>query len=234
MKTLGLIGGTTWHSTVEYYRGINLGVNARLGGLSSAQLFLYSLNFEEFKPPADMQGWARIADTLSDVAQRLERAGAECIVICANTPHRVAGEVQARIGIPILHIADVTAEAIARQKIDRVALLGTRPTMEQDFFKERLQTRGIETLVPDDADRTIIHDSIFSDFGKGIFSDAMRAEYVRIIEGLAKRGARGVILGCTEIPLLIRPGDSPIPTFDTTMLHVAAAVDFALGAAPAG
>jgi len=230
MKTLGLIGGTTWLSTVEYYRAINQGVNARLGGLSSAKLFLYSLNFEEFKPPADMQGWARIADTLSDVAQRLERAGAECIVICANTPHRVAGEVQARIGIPILHIVDATADAIARQQIERVALLGTRPTMEQDFFKDRLAKRGIETLVPSDADRGIVHDSIFRDLGRGIFSDAMRAEYQRIIDGLTERGAQGVILGCTEIPLLIRPADCKIPTFDTTMLHVACAVDFALGA----
>jgi aspartate racemase len=228
MKTLGLIGGTTWLSTVEYYRALNLAVNARLGGMSSAKLFLYSLNFEEFKPPADDKGWERIADTLSDVAQRLERAGAECIVICANTPHRVADDVQPRIGIPILHIADATAAAVAAQKIDRVALLGTKPTMEQGFFKARLAKRGITAVVPDDADREIIHASIFAELGKGIFSPAMRAEYVRIIERLVERGARGVILGCTEIPLLIRPGDCSVPTFDTTALHVGAAVAFAL------
>jgi aspartate racemase len=132
MKTLGLIGGTTWLSTAEYYRAINQAVNARLGGMSSAKLFLYSVNFEDFKPPAGAAGWERIADTLSDIAARLERAGADCIVLCANTPHRVADEVQARIGIPLLHIADATADAIVRQKIDCVALLGTKPTMEQD------------------------------------------------------------------------------------------------------
>jgi aspartate racemase len=230
MKTLGLIGGTTWHSTVEYYRAINQQVAARLGGLSSAKLWLHSVNFEELQPPSDDEGWRRVATYLSDVAERLERAGAECIVICANTPHRIAEDVQARVGIPLLHIADATAAAIADQKIDRVALLGTRQTMEHTFFVSRLASRGIAAIVPDEADRAYIHASILGELGKGIFTPESRARYAGIIDGLVARGAQGAILGCTEIPLLLREGDCRVPTFDTMALHVRAAVDFALGA----
>jgi aspartate racemase len=229
VKTLGLIGGTTWHSTVEYYRALNERINARLGGLSSARLILYSVNFQELQPPADPAGWARVAEVLGDIARRLEQAGAECLVICANTPHGVADQVQARIGIPLLHIADPTAEAIVQARLERVALLGTRPTMEQAFFTSRLAARGVAALVPDEADRVFLHSTILAELGRGVFRPETREAYVRIIEGLVARGAQGVILGCTEIPLLVRPGDCSVPTFDTTALHVGAAVDFALG-----
>lgn len=230
MKTLGLIGGTTWHSTLEYYRGINEQVAARLGGLSSARLWLHSVNFAELQPPADAEGWKRVADHLTDVARRLERAGAEGLVICANTPHRVAEDVQAAIGIPLLHIAEATADAVVARKVERVALLGTRPTMEQAFFVSRLAKRGVTSLVPDEADRATIHESILGELGKGIFTPETRARYIGIIEGLVARGAQGAILGCTEIPMLIREGDCTVPTFDTMALHVRAAVAFALDA----
>jgi aspartate racemase len=230
MKTLGLIGGTTWHSTVEYYRGINEQVAARLGGLSSARLWLHSVDFAELQPPSDAEGWRRVASYLADVARRLEQAGAECIVMCANTPHRVAEDVQAGVGIPLLHIADATADAVAQRRLDRVALLGTRPTMEHTFFVSRLAKRGITAVVPDEADREYIHGSILGELGKGIFTPETKARYASILEGLVARGAQGAILGCTEIPLLLREGDCTVPTFDTMALHVRAAVDFALGA----
>jgi len=229
MRTLGLIGGTTWHSTVEYYRAINEGVHARLGGLSSARLILYSVNFEELKPATDAAGWARIAAELTGIARRLESAGAECIVICANTPHRVADDVGRGIRIPILHIADPMAGAIQAANISTVGLLGTAPTMEQGFIKDRLAARGITALVPDEASRAFMHASILEELGQGIFTSRAKARYLAIIDDLARRGARGMILGCTEIPLLIKPTDYPIPMFDTAALHSAAAVEFALG-----
>jgi aspartate racemase len=228
MKTLGLIGGTTWHSTVEYYRGINQRIAERRGGLASAKLWLYSVDFSEFQPPVDAAGWDDVAGRLGGIAERLERAGADCIVLCANTPHVVADRVQSRVGVPLLHIADATADAVARAGLDRVALLGTRPTMEQSFFVSRLESRGIKAIVPDEGDRQTIHATILEELGRGIFKPETRDRYLRIVESLVARGARGAILGCTEIPLLLRPGDCPVPTFDTTALHVAAAVDFAL------
>jgi aspartate racemase len=229
MKTLGLIGGTTWHSTLEYYRGINEQVAARLGGLTSARMWLHSVNFEELQPPTDAEGWRRLASHFSDVARRLEQAGAECVVMCANTPHRVAEDVQAAVRIPLLHIADATADAVAERKLTQVALLGTRPTMEHPFFAARLAKRGITTLVPDEADRDYMHASILGELGRGVFTNEARGRYVAIIDGLVARGAQGVILGCTEIPLLLRDVRLPVPAFDTMALHVRAAVDFAVG-----
>lgn len=229
MKTLGLIGGTTWHSTLEYYRDINEQVATRLGGLSSARMWLHSVNFEEVQPPTDAEGWRRIASHFSDVAQRLEQTGAECIVICANTPHRIAEDVQAAVRVPLLHIADATSDAVAKRKLSKVALLGTRPTMEHPFFASRLAKRGIASLVPDEADREYMHASILGELGKGVFTPETRARYAGIIEGLVARGAEGAILACTEIPLLFRGVRLPVPTFDTMALHVRAAVDFALG-----
>ena len=228
VKTLGLIGGTTWHSTIGYYRFINQGVHARLGGQSSARLLLYSVNFAELQPATDEAGWQRIAATLTDVARTLEKAGAACIVICANTPHRVADDIQRAIGIPIVHIADATGEAIAKRRLRNVGLLGTRPTMEQSFIKDRLAARGITTVVPAEVDRAFIHASIFEELGHGVFTPETKARYLAIIENLARRGAEGIILGCTEIPLLINDGDCKIPLFDTARLHAAAAVEFAL------
>ena len=230
MKTLGLIGGLTWLSTVEYYRAINEQVNARLGGRHSAKIILYSLDFAEFQPPApnDDAGWADIARRFGDAAARLEAAGAEGLVLCANTPHKVASAIGSRVRIPLVHIAEAAAAAVAARGVDRVALLGTRPTMEAPFYPELLGARGIETMVPDPDDRAWIHDSIFAELTKGVFNDTTRARYVAIVERLVARGAKGVILGCTEIPLLLREGDCSVPTFDTTLLHVGAAVDFAL------
>jgi aspartate racemase len=228
VKTLGLIGGTTWHSTIEYYRAINQGVHARLGGQSSARLLLYSVNFAELQPATDEAGWQRLAAELTRIAQTLEKAGAACIVLCANTPHRVADDVQRAIGIPIVHIADATGDAIARSGLRNVGLLGTRPTMEQSFIKGRLTARGIATVVPDEADRVFIHASIFEELGHGVFTPETKARYLGIIEGLARRGAEGIILGCTEIPLLVKDQDCKIPLFDTARLHAAAAVEVAL------
>ncbi len=232
MKTLGLIGGITWLSTVEYYRAINQQVNARLGGHHSAKIILYSVDFAEFQPPApdDEVGWADIARRFGDAAARLEGAGAEGLVLCANTPHKVAPAIRSRTRVPLVHIAEAAADAVAARGIDRVALLGTRPTMEAPFYPELLGARGVETMVPDPDDRAWIHGSIFAELTKGVFTDATRARYVAVIERLVARGAKGVVLGCTEIPLLLREGDCAVPSFDTTLLHVGAAVDFALSA----
>jgi aspartate racemase len=228
VKTLGLIGGMSWLSTIGYYRTINERVQARLGGAGSAKLLLYSVNFAEMKPPADAEGWARVAATLTDIARRLETAGAECLVLCANTPHKVAGEVQGGIGIPLLHIADATADAIVASGVDCVGLLGTRPSMEEPFLTSRLAARGISTLVPDEASRAFVHASIFEELGMGVLSPETKARYLAILDDLVARGARGVILGCTEIPLLIAPADCAVPLYDTAALHAAAAVEFAL------
>ncbi|MGD0530252.1 MAG: amino acid racemase, partial [Polyangiaceae bacterium] len=205
MNTLGLIGGTTWHSTLEYYRAINLGVHARLGGSSSARLILYSVNFEELKPPTDAAGQARAGVELARIAKCLETAGAACIVLCANTPHLVADEVGRAIGVPILHIAEPLGAAIVASGLRTVGLLGTRPTMEQGFIKDRLAARGITTVVPDEASRAFVHASILEELGQGLFTTSTKARYLEIIDQLAERGARGIVLGCTEIPLLIAP-----------------------------
>ncbi len=228
MKTLGLIGGTSWVSTVDYYRIINQQINERLGGLNSAKVFLYSMNFEEFKPPADPNQWGPIGDFLSNIAQRLEIAGAECVVICANTPHLVADVVQRNIHIPLIHIAEVTAVEIKKQKIKRVGLLGTKFTMEQNFFKDKLSLQKIEVLIPDANDREFVHHCIFNELGKGIFRPETKARYITIIDKLIEQGAEGIIFGCTEIPMLIKQEDCSVPVFDTTVIHATAAVEFAL------
>ena len=208
--------------------GDNEGVAARLGGLSSARLILYSVNFEELKPATDATGWLRIGTALTGIAQRLESAGAECIVICANTPHKVADEVQRGIAIPILHIADAAGDAIIAAGLTTVGLLGTRPTMEDGFIRDRLAARGIATVVPDEASRAYIHASILEELGRGIFTASAKQRYLAIMDDLAERGARGIVLGCTEIPLLVRPGEHALRAFDTAAPHAAAAVEFVL------
>ncbi len=228
MKTLGLIGGTTWISTVVYYKLINQQINERLGGLNSAKMFLYSLNFEEFKPSADPEKWKQITKTLSDISKRLEVAGAECIVMCANTPHLVADTVQQSIHIPLIHIAEVTAKEVRKQLIKKVGLLGTKFTMEHNFFKDKLTQQQIETVIPDIDDTEFIHDSILNELGKEIFSEDTKKRYLVIIDTLIKQGAQGIIFGCTEIPMLIKQSDCSVPVFDTTAIHASAAVDFAL------
>jgi aspartate racemase len=234
MKTIGLIGGTTWVSTVEYYRIINLETNRRLGKSNSAKILLYSVNQEEFKPPQDPNERDRVADFLTNIATRLENAGADCVLFCANTPHMVADVVQRNIGVPIIHIAEVTAEEILSRsrhdgkRIDKVGLLGTKITMEQSFYKDKLYEFGIETLIPDENDRDFIHTTIFSELGKEIFKEETKKKYLEIIKKLTEQGARGIVLGCTEIPLLLKQADCNVPVFDTLAIHAMAAVNFAL------
>ena len=229
MKTLGLIGGMTWHSTVDYYRLINDGVHKRLGGSHSAELLLLSIDFQ---PVEDMQGrgdWAGMGRLMGEWAKRLEDAGAEGLVICTNTMHRLAGEVERAVRIPLLHIADATAAEAKRRGQGTLGLLGTRYTMELDFYRGRLEKEhGLKVLIPEEPGRTAVHDIIYRELAFGDVRDGSRRTYVAVIEDLKARGAEGVILGCTEIPLLIQEKDSPLPVFDTTALHAAAAVEFAL------
>ena len=229
MKTIGLIGGTTWISTIDYYRNINQQVNNLLGGLNSAKILLYSLNFQEFLPPVDPAEWPEKAEMLTVIAKNLENAGAECIVFCANTPHMAADIVQDNIGIPIIHIAEAAAAEIKGHGIKKIALLGTRITMEQNFFKDKLSKHQIEAIVPDAEDRQFIHDAVFNEMGKGIFSLETKKRFIEIINELIEQGGEGVILGCTEFPHLIKKEDCSVPLFDTTVMHTDAVVKFALG-----
>jgi len=228
MKTLGLIGGTSWVSTIDYYKIINQQINQRLGGLNAARLILYSMNYEEFQPPSDPKDWGPTSQGLSGIAKKLEAVGAECIILCANTPHMAADVIQEQIKIPLIHIAEVTAKEVAKQNISKVGLLGTRFTMEQSFFKDKLSKYSIETLIPGEEERQFIHNTIFNELGRGGFTKEIKKEYLKIMERLIQKGVEGIILGCTEIPMLIQPGDINIKTFDTTLIHATAAVHFAL------
>ena len=229
MKTIGLIGGTSWYSTVDYYRFINEGVNRRVGGISSAKIILYSLDFGEIVPHTKTGDWDAIAAILCDAAKKLDAAGADCLLLCANTMHLNAAKVQACINIPLIHIADVTVNAIKEQNLTGVLLLGTKYTMVSDIYLTRLRENGIEQFIPGTADRELVNSSIFEELGKGIILPQTKNEYLRIIDNSVSLGAEGIIMGCTEIPLLLKPGDCKAPLFDTTQLHSAAAVDFALG-----
>jgi aspartate racemase len=229
LKTLGLIGGMTWHSTVDYYRLINQGVHERLGGSHAAELLLLSVDFEPYERLQERGDWAAMGRLMGECAKRLEAAGAEGLVICSNTMHRLTDDIAAATRIPLIHIADATNAAIRKAGLDTVGLLGTRYTMELDFYRGRLErTHGLKVLVPDEAGRTAVHDVIYRELTFGTIKDESRRAYVEIIRTLVGRGARGIILGCTEIPMLVRPEDSPVPVFDTTALHAAAAVDFSL------
>ncbi len=229
MKTIGLIGGLSWESSVEYYRMINEAVRKRLGGLHSADCLMYSFDFAVIEHLQAAGDWDTATARMVEAARRLERGGADNLIICSNTMHRMADAVQAAVGIPLIHIADPTAEAIAAAGMDTVALLGTIYTMEQDFYRGRLESKyGLRVLTPDAADRQTINRIIYDELVLGVVKPESRAAYVEIIGKLAALGAQGVILGCTEIMLLIRPADSPIPTFDTTTLHAQAAVSAAL------
>jgi len=229
MKTLGLIGGVTWHSTVDYYRLINTGVQKRLGGTSSARLVLYSLEFQEIEDFQKTGDWGHLNALMIDAALKLQMAGSEALVICANTMHNCVDALTPVLRIPIIHIADAAAAAIKAAGLETVGLLGTRYTMEMDFYRRRLEEKhGLTVLVPDTDDRDRVHEVIFSELAIGVIKDSSRADYVGVIDRLIERGAQGIILGCTEIPLLIKPQDVSVPVFDTTALHAAAAVDFAL------
>lgn len=228
MKTLGLIGGMSWESTLPYYRLINEQVRVRLGGLHSAKLVLYSVDFAEIEQLQQAGDWVTAGARLADAARALAAAGAEALVLCTNTMHKVAPAIVTAVNLPLLHIADPTAAAIRAAGLTRVGLLGTRFTMEQDFYVERLRAHGLDVLLPDPEQREIVHRVIYDELCLGRIEAASRAAYLAIVADLAGRGAEAVILGCTEISLLIGPDDSPLPLFDTTRLHAQAAVDFAL------
>ncbi|CAN5560873.1 aspartate/glutamate racemase family protein [soil metagenome] len=228
MKTLGLIGGLSWHSTIIYYRIINQIINERLGELNSAKIILNSVNHQEFRVFQEEDNWQAIGKKLSDIAVQLENDGADCIVMCCNTTHNSANDIIDRINIPFIHIADETAKEIAAQKISKVGLLGTKFTMENPFFKDRMLKFGIETIVPESRDRDIVFESIFKELAFGIVKDDTRIKFINIINKLRSQGAEGIILGCTEIPLLISDCDSPVKVFDTTSIHAKAAAEFAL------
>lgn len=227
MKTIGLLGGMSWESTVEYYRVINTEVRRRRGGTASAELVMYSFDFSRIEELQASDSWDEAAHLLSDAAVGLEQSDADCIVICTNTMHRLADHVQRAVSIPLIHIADATADAIKTAGVARPLLLGTRYTMEADFYAGRLRERhDLEVTVPDDADRSVIHDVIYSELVQGVVSDESRRAYLDVI-GRA-RGVDGVIAGCTEIELLIGPDDVDVPYFPTARIHALAAVDFAL------
>ncbi len=228
MKTIGLIGGLTWLSTMDYYRLLNQLVNEKLGGVESAKIILYSVNFSEIKTLTEAGDWETIADIIGDAGKKLEEAGADCLLIGANTMHKIADIVQAAIGIPVIHIAEETAAEIQKQRLKKVALLGTKYTMQLDFYKEKLKRQGIETIIPDEKDIYYINEAIYTEMGKGIFLPERKAGFIAIINKLMKEGAEGVILGCTEIPILLKQEDLTIPVFDTTNIHAKAAVRFAL------
>lgn len=229
MKTIGLLGGMSWESTIPYYRLINEGIKQRLGGLHSASLLLHSVDFHEIEACQSRGEWDKAGDILAQAALGLERAGAEGIVLCTNTMHKVADAIETRCGLPFLHIADATGRAITRQNMTRVALLGTRYTMEQDFYRGRLaQQFAIETLVPEVDARDKINQIIFDELCLGEFSARSRHYYLQVIESLAAQGAQGVIFGCTEIGLLVPEADSALPVFDTAAIHAADAVEFML------
>ena len=225
MKTIGLLGGMSWESTLSYYKSINQGVKKQLGGLNSAKICMYSVNFEEIEKLQHAGNWSATANILSEAAIAVEKGGADFMLICTNTMHKVAPEIEANVSIPILHIADATAEKLLEKAISKVGLLGTKFTMEQDFYKGRLTERyGIEVVVPEENDRTAIHDIIYQELCRGVIKDESRAVYSAIIDKLRLQGAEAVILGCTEIALLIQQQHSNVPLFDTTAIHAQAAV----------
>ena len=229
MKTIGLLGGMSWESTELYYRAINEAVKQRLGGLHSASIAMVSVDFEPLERLQHAGEWDLVADALSEAAQRIEAAGADFLVLCTNTMHRVAPCIEQSISIPLLHIADATATIVKQRGIDTVGLLGTSFTMEQEFYRGRLQdSHGLKVLTPDLADRELVHQVIYRELCLGTVSEKSRQEFLRIVEELAARGAQAVILGCTEIGMLLRQDDTDVSLLDTTIVHVQQAVDCAL------
>ena len=230
LKTLGLIGGMSWESTVPYYRLINETVKARLGGLHSARIILYSVDFAEIEQLQASGQWQAAGAQLADVARKLEGAGADALVLCTNTMHKVADAITEAVGIPLMHIADPTARAIQQAGHTTVGLLGTRFTMEQDFYRQRLEQHGLTVLTPGEADRERVHQIIYQELCLGQVRDASRQAYLRVIAELGAQGAQAIILGCTEIGLLVQATDCALPLFDTTTLHARSAADWAMSA----
>lgn len=229
MKIIGLIGGMSWESSLEYYRIINEGVKEKLGGLHSAKCLMYSVDFEEIEKLQHQGKWEEATKIMIDVAKRLEQGGADFVVICTNTMHKMAEEMQQNIQIPLLHIADATAEKIKEAGYKKIGLLGTKFTMEENFYKGRLIEKfGMEVIIPDEAERQEVHDVIYKELCLGVIQQKSKDRFKIIIENLAKKGAEAVILGCTEIPLLIHQDDVSIPLFDTTRIHAESAVEYSL------
>ena len=232
MKTIGLLGGMSWESTAEYYRILNEAVRDRLGPLHSAKIALYSVDFSEIETLQHQGRWSEAGAILAEAARAVEHAGADLLLICTNTMHKLAEEIQAAIRIPVLHIADATADTIRGQGIGTVGLLATRFTMEEAFYKGRLTGRhGLDVLVPEDLERDLVHRVIYEELCAGRIEPSSKAQYLRIIDGLIERGAEGIVLGCTEIGLLVSQSDLRVPAFDTTAIHCLAAVEQALDSA---
>ena len=229
MKTIGLIGGMSWESSLEYYRIVNETVKEKLGGFHSAKCIMYSVDFEEIEKLQHQGKWDEATDLMIDAARRVERGGADFVVICTNTMHKMADDVQESINIPLLHIADVTAQKIKEKGMQKVGLLGTRFTMEEDFYRMRLQEKhGLEIIIPDEEERQTIHGILYSELVMGEIKKISKETFQKIIKNLEARGAEGIILGCTEIPLLVKQEDYEIPLFDTTTIHARASVEYAL------
>jgi len=228
MKTIGLLGGMSWASTQTYYRLINEGVKNRLGGLHSAKMVLFSVDFAEIEALQQKGDWPATADILAGAALSVQKAGADFLVIGTNTMHKVAPEIEQAIGIPLLHIADATAQVLKKEGVTRVGLLGTRFTMEQAFYRERLEAAGIDVLTPDESQRDEVHRVIYEELCQGEIKSDSRHTYLDIVSSLSERGAQAVILGCTEIGLLISQADTEVPLYDTTEIHAARAVELAL------
>lgn len=229
MKTIGLLGGMSWESTIPYYRQINQHIKQQLGGLHSAKIILYSVDFADIEALQRSGDWDRAGELLAEAAVKLQSAGADCLVLCTNTMHKVAAVIETAVTIPLLHIADATAEAIQLAGLNKVALLGTRFTMEQDFYKKRLtESYGLEVLVPDEESRALVHQVIYQELCLGLVKPDSRLQYQQIMADLVVQGAEAIILGCTEIALLVSAEDCAVPLFDTTFLHAQKAADFAL------
>lgn len=230
MKTIGLIGGMSWESSLEYYRIINEGIKVQLGGLHSAKCILLSVDFAEVEALQREGDWAQAGRMLAAAARSLQAGGADCVLLCTNTMHISADEIEAAIQIPFLHIADATAQVVKAAGITKIGLLGTRFTMEKDFYRGRLeQSFGLQVIIPEEKDRETVHHVIYDELVLGAIRAESRQQYARIIERMVKQGVQGIILGCTEIGLLVHQEDSPVPLFDTTRIHADAAVQFALG-----
>ena len=228
MKTIGLIGGMSWESTAEYYRLINEEIKERMGGLHSAKCLLYSVDFGEIELFMRTGQWEKIGEALINAARILENGGADFILLCTNTMHKLYDQIQEGVDVQLLHIADATSEKMLQKNIKKVGLLGTRETMEQDFYKSRIENKGIQVIVPDEKERALVHQVIFDELCLGKIEDRSRKSYIEIIEGLISMGAEGIVLGCTEIPLLINSDDSKVPLFDTTYIHAMKAVEKAI------
>ena len=229
MKTIGLLGGMSWESTASYYKALNEGVKSRLGGLNSAKVVLFSVNFDEIEKLQHQGKWDETAVLLSDAAESVEKAGADFLMICTNTMHKVVPEIESRISIPVLHIADATANVLQADGIEKVGLLGTRFTMEQDFYKGRLTDKfGMDVVVPSSEDQETVHTIIYDELCKGVIKESSKQQYLAIIDKLYAEGAQAVILGCTEIALLVSQQDTQVPLYDTTEIHAKQGVEYAL------